>query len=174
MAKDIEHKDGDPYNIIVSRSHSGDVEPVVKKSLGKDTKVIPAGGAGLSTFTLTKLIHSSILYLTCHGGFLIYICLYCIGYKTWEVIKGEASAYVHVTRIKKWDICAGNAILDTVGGKMTTLQGDTIDYSAAGDPVNDNGLLAVLKDHDIFLKAIGPHFDKLKNTEKTEKKKTEA
>ena len=33
------------------------------------------------------------------------------GYKAWEVVKGHQDAYVHVTLIKKWDICAPQAIL---------------------------------------------------------------
>ena len=33
--------------IIVSRSHAGDVQKVVQASLGDDTKVEPAGGAGM-------------------------------------------------------------------------------------------------------------------------------
>ncbi len=39
-------KKGGPYNIIVSRSHAGDVEKVAKEALGAETTVIPAGGAG--------------------------------------------------------------------------------------------------------------------------------
>ncbi len=35
-------------------------------------------------------------------------------------------AYVHVTLIKKWDICAGNAILNALGGKLTDLAGKTV------------------------------------------------
>merc|ERR550532_1497432 len=49
-ADEIVHKEGDPYKIIVSRSHSGDVEPVVKASLGEKTEVVPAGGAGYKTW----------------------------------------------------------------------------------------------------------------------------
>lgn len=41
-------KDGDPYNIIISRSHTGDVMESVKKSLGNNTNIIKAGGAGNS------------------------------------------------------------------------------------------------------------------------------
>ena len=75
----------------------------------------------------------------------------CAGYKTLEVVKGSVNAYVHTTLIKKWDICAGNAILRAVGGNMTTLKGNQIDYSGAGSPLNDKGLLATLADHAKYL-----------------------
>lgn len=64
------------------------------------------------------------------------------GYKVLEVMKGNADFYLHVTRIKKWDICAGNAVLNAVQGKMTTLSGEEVDYSFQGSAVNENGLLA--------------------------------
>lgn len=41
-------KEGSPYNIIISRSHKGDVVESVKKSLGNNTNIIKAGGAGMS------------------------------------------------------------------------------------------------------------------------------
>lgn len=74
-----------------------------------------------------------------------------LGYKTLEVIEGRADAYVHTTRIKKWDICAGNAILSAFHGKMTTLEGAFIDYSSRREVVNNNGLLATLFDHYKYL-----------------------
>ncbi len=43
------------------------------------------------------------------------------GYKVLEVASGREDAYVHVTLIKKWDLCAGNAILNSMGGAMTDL-----------------------------------------------------
>ncbi|XP_042231976.1 inositol monophosphatase 3-like isoform X2 [Homarus americanus] len=52
------------------------------------------------------------------------------GYKTLAVIQGDADAYVHVTLIKKWDLCAGNAVLNALHGNMTTLSGQSIDYSS--------------------------------------------
>lgn len=61
--------------------------------------------------------------------------------------------YVHVTFIKKWDICAGNAILKALGGHMTTLKGEEIDYS--GTPKNPDGLLATVSvDHDAVVKKL--------------------
>lgn len=74
-----------------------------------------------------------------------------LGYKILEVIEGRADAYVHTTRIKKWDICAGNAILSAFHGKMTTLEGAFIDYSSRREVVNNNGLLATLSDHYKYL-----------------------
>lgn len=75
------------------------------------------------------------------------------GYKTIEVIKGHADAYVHKTLIKKWDICAPNAILDALGGKMTTLNGHSISYGYQESEKNEDGLLAAATytDHEDFL-----------------------
>ncbi|XP_035219349.1 inositol monophosphatase 3-like, partial [Stegodyphus dumicola] len=73
------------------------------------------------------------------------------GYKTLQVADGKAYAYIHVTLIKKWDICAGNALLNAIGGKMTALDGSEIDY---GDPEvvkNEKGLIATLNEHEKFV-----------------------
>ena len=79
------------------------------------------------------------------------------GYKAWEVAKGNQDVYIHVTLIKKWDICAGTALLNALGGKMTTLDGSEVDYS--GDPLevkNTGGVLATMHDHEAYV-------DKLKD-----------
>ena len=79
------------------------------------------------------------------------------GFKAWEVAAGRQDAYVHTTLIKKWDICAGTALLTSLGGKMTILEGSEIDYSGTPAKVkNEGGLLATLHDHDLYV-------DKLKN-----------
>lgn len=77
------------------------------------------------------------------------------GFKSLALFNGKASVYIHTTLIKKWDICAGNAILDHAGGKMTTLAGGRIDYSAKKDPKNEGGLLAALHDHSKYLAKLG-------------------
>ena len=64
------------------------------------------------------------------------------GYKVLQVVKGEADLYLHTTRIKKWDICAGNAVLNAVGGRMSTMKGKEIDYSFRGSPQNEDGIVA--------------------------------
>lgn len=76
------------------------------------------------------------------------------GYKTLEVVKGNADAYLHTTKIKKWDLCAANAILSSVDGKMTTLSGDFIDYSSTTDKVVSDGLLVTVFNHFEYLKKL--------------------
>jgi inositol monophosphatase 3 len=79
------------------------------------------------------------------------------GYKSWEVVKGNQDAYVHVTLIKKWDICAGNAILKALGGRLTTLGGEEVDYGRKEDPKhveNRGGVLATMHDHRAYLEAL--------------------
>lgn len=75
------------------------------------------------------------------------------GFKAWEVSKGNQDVYIHVTLIKKWDICAGTALLDALGGQMTTLDGTAVDYS--GRPTlevkNTGGVLATMHDHDSYV-----------------------
>ena len=97
-----------------------------------------------------------------HKIHVTWLFLLFSGYKTLEVIKGNANAYVHTTAIKKWDICAGNAVLNTVGGEMTTLGGEMIDYSDRGSPLNSLGLLATANDHGTFLKSLEKSAEKLK------------
>ena len=45
------------------------------------------------------------------------------GYKIWEIIKGDYDVYVHTAQIKKWDLCAGTALLSTAQGRITDLAG---------------------------------------------------
>ena len=66
------------------------------------------------------------------------------GYKTLQVVQQKADLYLHTTRIKKWDICAGNAILNAVGGRMNSLKRKEFDYSFNGSPANDDGLVAYM------------------------------
>ena len=68
------------------------------------------------------------------------------GYKVLEVVSGREDAYIHVTLIKKWDLCAGNAILHAVGGAMTDLKGQKIDYSGKEKlhVKNEGGVVAAL------------------------------
>ena len=50
------------------------------------------------------------------------------GYKTVQILEEYADYYLHITPIKKWDICASDAILRANHGLITTLNNQTIDY----------------------------------------------
>jgi Golgi-resident PAP phosphatase len=77
------------------------------------------------------------------------------------LIKNQADIYLHTSRIYKWDICAPNAILNNLGGRLTKLNGQNIDFSTRNkkeatkeneideDAVN-GGLIAVLYNYDYF------------------------
>lgn len=76
------------------------------------------------------------------------------GYKVLQVVFNNASAYVHLTNIKKWDICAGHAILSALGGEMTTLQNENISYMDGKASLNEKGVLASLRHHDYLAKKV--------------------
>ncbi|CAH1179564.1 unnamed protein product [Phaedon cochleariae] len=106
------------FKVIVSRSHKGDIEKVLKENIPEPIKIVTAAGAG---------------------------------FKSLEVATGKVDAYLHVTMIKKWDICAGNAIINSVGGKMTTKHNKDIDYSDKMHVENHDGLIATIRNHGKFL-----------------------
>ncbi|XP_067635379.1 putative inositol monophosphatase 3 [Eurosta solidaginis] len=64
------------------------------------------------------------------------------GYKVLQVISNNATVYLHSTKIKKWDTCAGHALLNALGGDMKNLHREKIDYGPEGSPVNDKGIIA--------------------------------
>ncbi|CAH1772689.1 unnamed protein product [Owenia fusiformis] len=86
------------------------------------------------------------------------------GFKSIEVALGNVDAYVHTTLIKKWDICAGNAILNAIKGKMTTLDGSYIDYSDGNKPKCEGGLLATIseKRHGDYVEKLKPMAEEVK------------
>lgn len=67
------------------------------------------------------------------------------GYKTLELLAGSVDVYTHVTHIKKWDICAPHAILNSIpSGNLTTLTGEQIHFGDPKDKVVKGGLIATL------------------------------
>ncbi|CAG9561490.1 unnamed protein product [Danaus chrysippus] len=116
MAENKEHP-----RVVISRSHPGKVEDLVKRSFGPKTTVIQAAGAGD---------------------------------KVMGVVNGNFDVYLHATAIKKWDLCAGNAIIKAVDGKMTTLKGEDINYSSDSEPKVTDGILVSRYDHDYYLSKI--------------------
>lgn len=79
------------------------------------------------------------------------------GFKSLAVVRGAADLYLHSTQIKKWDVCAGDAMLRTVGGKMTTLKGQSINYGFQGEDGNEGGVLATRTEE-----SHGEYLDKIK------------
>ena len=127
---------------IVSRSVKTDADNNKESQDLSQAKIIVSRSHKGEVETVAKEAFGEGTVVTPAGG---------AGYKTWEVVKGFQDAYVHTTLIKKWDICAGAAILNALGGKMTTLQGETIDFGRADQEKNEGGLLATMHHHDYFL-----------------------
>eukprot|EP00612_Vaucheria_litorea_P001571 CAMPEP_0171454636 /NCGR_PEP_ID=MMETSP0945-20130129/1843_1 /TAXON_ID=109269 /ORGANISM="Vaucheria litorea, Strain CCMP2940" /LENGTH=263 /DNA_ID=CAMNT_0011979699 /DNA_START=279 /DNA_END=1070 /DNA_ORIENTATION=- len=63
------------------------------------------------------------------------------GFKSLLVLDGNAAAYIHVTKIKSWDVCAPDAIIHSVGGEFTDKDGTSLKYEA-NNPVFKNGIVA--------------------------------
>ncbi|KAM3928734.1 Golgi-resident adenosine 3',5'-bisphosphate 3'-phosphatase [Leptodactylus fuscus] len=112
--------------VIFSRSHSGAVKEVILRTFGNQTKTIAAGGAGYKVLSLLDMTSNE---------------------------QESADVYIHNTYIKKWDICAGNAILSALGGQMTNLKGEEIVYT--GSDGNEGGLLASIGlDHNALVEKL--------------------
>ncbi|XP_072947448.1 putative inositol monophosphatase 3 [Epargyreus clarus] len=73
------------------------------------------------------------------------------GYKVMEVINGTYDIYLHASAIKKWDICAGDAIIKSVNGKLSTLKGQNIDYTSSAHVKVTDGILVSRFDHQHYL-----------------------
>jgi len=76
------------------------------------------------------------------------------GYKVLQVVFNNATAYLHKTNIKKWDLCAGNAILSALGGEMTDFQGKPISYVDDHNYVHSTGVLATLGGHEQYVQKL--------------------
>lgn len=71
------------------------------------------------------------------------------------MIRNQADLYLHTSRIYKWDICAPYAILNNLGGRLTKLNGEQIDFSTRNKNANDDdavngGIIATLYNYDYF------------------------
>ena len=78
------------------------------------------------------------------------------GYKSLQVAQNKADLYLHTTKIKKWDTCAGDALLSAMGGAMTTRNGEAINYGLMHSEVITDGLIAARtkEQHKEFVKQL--------------------
>lgn len=73
------------------------------------------------------------------------------------LMEGRAHAYIFASAgTKRWDICAPEAILTAVGGKLTDLHGREYSYAKDTPHNNSAGVLATANadDHDFYVKKI--------------------
>ena len=79
------------------------------------------------------------------------------GNKVMMVLEGDADAYVFPSPgTKKWDSCAGDAILRAMGGIMTDVNGNLLEYGSWDDRINKLGLVVSMdrQAHQILLDKI--------------------
>ncbi|XP_068731634.1 3'(2'),5'-bisphosphate nucleotidase 1-like [Montipora capricornis] len=78
------------------------------------------------------------------------------GYKVLLLLEGTADVYVFASRgCQRWDTCAGEALLEAVGGTLTDICGEHIKYDGhASSYANNTGVLASLKDHKLYVDMI--------------------
>jgi inositol monophosphatase 3 len=78
------------------------------------------------------------------------------GYKTLRLLNGSAEFYMHSTAIKKWDVCAGDALIRSAGGTLIDLDGRSLDYSASSNPLNKKGLIMAVRNAFSTLSQLKP------------------
>lgn len=128
-------------------------EPISKMAAVKNPKIIVSRSHSGDVKEMVKIAFGETTPVVIAGG---------AGYKVLEVVFGNATNYIHMTNIKKWDLCAGHAILSALKGKMTTLQNQPIPYER--DPetfVNKGGVIASLRNHDYYARKIYDYLQQL-------------
>ncbi len=82
------------------------------------------------------------------------------GHKTMMAIEGGVDAYVFPSNgTKKWDSCAGDAIVREAGGIMTDVNGALLEYSSWENYRNKMGLVVTMskETHQAVLDKIPQH-----------------
>lgn len=137
--------------VVISRSHTGEGGDVVSRYITRH-KPLFAGGSGykalrvlqvrrskttreLSDLTSHRTRSAAGTVASCGGSVLLKlnVSVWCT--------QGDAVAYLHVTKIKSWDVCAADALVHSAGGEFTDLKGKSIEYKR-DRPVLTGGLIA--------------------------------
>jgi len=70
------------------------------------------------------------------------------GYKSLIVLQGKAHLYYYPSKgTSKWDTCAPEALLTSIGGSVTDIFGDKIDYGR-DQPLDNPGIIVTLRGHE--------------------------
>jgi len=79
------------------------------------------------------------------------------GFKCLQVLNGTADLYLYPTNgTKKWDTCAPEAIMRSVGGSLTDKFGRNLSYLENAEKENKDGILVSMKNHHKFVEALRP------------------
>merc|ERR1712061_231391 len=77
------------------------------------------------------------------------------GHKVLLLIEGKAHAYVFPSPgCKKWDTCAPEAILRALGGALTDVHGNKLEYHSTVQRPNKGGVIAAVSNIDFYLNKI--------------------
>ena len=88
---------------MIWEHHNGSFHTIVQAALGTGIEITNAGGAGFKAWEVVKV-----------GKRYFSQTEFCQKKDLILIIQGAQDAYVHVTLIKKWDICAPAAILAAI------------------------------------------------------------
>ena len=71
------------------------------------------------------------------------------------LLEGRADVYAFASPgTSKWDTCAGEALLEAVGGTLTDVCGNYYQYGADIAKRNTGGILACRKDHSTLVSLV--------------------
>ncbi|CAH8670540.1 unnamed protein product [Schistosoma rodhaini] len=74
---------------------------------------------------LTKFVYPKPVHFIPAGG---------AGFKAISLIKGDADMYIHPSTTRRWDVCAPQAVLESVGGRLTGLDGSSLGFGSKSSP----------------------------------------
>ncbi|KAL0219225.1 hypothetical protein P9112_004878 [Eukaryota sp. TZLM1-RC] len=92
-----------------------------------------------------SLTQSNVVYKTISRlGYAHLVHNHGTGTKFLTVCRGHCHAFVQALgRTKRWDTCAGEALVLAIGGCATDLDGNLINYDPNGSFLNDRGIVAL-------------------------------
>ncbi|KAF1743392.1 hypothetical protein MXB_2788 [Myxobolus squamalis] len=106
-------------------------------------------------FQLAKAIEVEQI-ITGSGAAYKGLCVFI--FTSLKVLENEADVLLYSSGgTKKWDICAIDVFFKIMGGKLTDIHGRDYNYSPKTEYNNTFGVLAALKNYDIYLNKLKNH-----------------